>query len=176
MAKIDNIDRPTDAAFILFYLSGEIAGITKVQKLLFLMEKESAFGEKYKQDISFDFDAYKMGPFSPKVYEEVEFLQNIGAIEQEPLEHTASDSYEISKYTNSEEGSEGLSNKQFRMTDKGKKIARELVNVLEENEVEELNEMLSKYNEMSLMHLLEYVYTTYPEMTSRSEIKEQVLG
>lgn len=176
MAKIDEIDRPTDAAFLLFYLSGEIRGITKIQKLLFLIEKETRFGERYDDKITFDFKAYKMGPFSPKVYEEVELLLNIGALEKVEGEESASDSFEINQYTDNEEGSEGLSGKTFRITQKGQKIGKQLEGLLDDDEIKELRALVEEYNEMPLMQLLEYVYTSYPKMTSKSEIKEDVLG
>lgn len=175
MGKIDNIDRSTDALFLLFYFANEVKGITKVQKLLFLIEEETNFGHTYRDEITLDFEGYKMGPFSPEVYDEIEFLINLGAIKKEEIEETATDSYEIKEY-DQEEGSEGLSGKKFKITDKGEKIARKLLDVVDEKQVQELEEKVEKYNTMSLMQLLEYVYSEYPEMTTESEIKDQVLG
>lgn len=174
MGKIDNIDRPTDALFLLFYYAREVRGITKVQKLLFLMEEESSFGEKYRPQITLNFKGYKMGPFSPDVYDEVEFLLNLGALEKEPFETRGMDAYEIEKF-DWEEGSEGLSGKLFKITDKGDMIAEDLVATLDEDDAAQLREMIEHYNSMTLMELLEYVYKNYENMTTESEIKNQVL-
>lgn len=175
MAKIDEIDRPTDAAILLFHLAGEVDGITKIQKLLYLIEEETSFGQKYEDEISFNFRPYKMGPFSPEVYEEVEFLLNIDAIEKLEGESTASENWEISRY-DEEEGSEGLSGKRFRITEKGRKIGEELANKLSIEEIDELKDKLNEYNDLTLTQLLEYVYTEYPKMTVESEIKNQVMS
>lgn len=174
MGKIDEIDRPTDTLFILFYFAREIRGITKVQKLLFIIEEETNFGEKYRDKITLDFEGYKMGPFSPEVYDEIEFLLNLGALEKEPIEHKGMDNYEIEKF-DKEEGSEGLSGKLFRITDKGDMIAEDLISLIDEEDEKQLKNKITKYNSMTLMELLEYVYLNYEDMTTESEIKEQVL-
>src|ERR1700737_2224795 len=62
--------------------SGEIAegigGMTRLQKLLFLLEKEE--GLKPSGD-GFSFVEYKAGPYSSKLYDDLEFLENLGLIE-----------------------------------------------------------------------------------------------
>src|SRR5438128_2203754 len=57
-----------------------IGGITRLQKLLFLLEREE--GLKPTGD-GFDFEAYKAGPYSEKLYDDLEFLENLGLIQSE---------------------------------------------------------------------------------------------
>lgn len=164
MPRIDQIDRRTDVVFILFHHAGTIRGVTKLQKLLFLIEKETTFFEEYGDELAFEFHAHKMGPFSKHVYEEIRFLQQLDAIETTPMDET----------TEVGDG-EDLSNKEFSITDKGEKIAAELAARLEPKYDEELATLVEEYNELSLRNLLEYVYTTYPEFTTESEIKDEIL-
>lgn len=161
MPRIDQIDRRTDVVFILFYYAGSIHGVTKLQKLLFLVEKETQFFEEHGNKLDFEFTAHKMGPFSKHVYEEIRFLEQLRAIETESMEE--------------ESGDEDLTNEIFHITPKGEKIASELCNQLDPEHDEELEALVKKYNRMELRELLRYVYTEYPAFTTESEIKEEVL-
>lgn len=162
MPRIDQIDRRTDVVFILFHHAGSIRGITKLQKLLFLVEEETEFFEEYGEELEFEFYAHKMGPFSEHVYEEIRFLQQLKAIEMEPME------------TGTEE--DDLTNQVFHITKKGEKIAAELVNQLEPEYNEELATLVGEYNELELRKLLRYVYAEYPAFTTESEIKDEILA
>ena len=162
MSRIDQIDRRTDAVLILFHHAGSIHGVTKLQKLLFLIEEETEFFEEHKDDLAFEFNAHKMGPFSKHVYEEIRFLQQLNAIETESMEDRS-------------EGKDDLTNKIFHITSKGEKIASELANQLEPKYNEELAELVENYNNMELRELLRYVYTEYPSFTTESEIKDEIL-
>lgn len=53
-----------------------IVGVTRLQKLLFLVEKEGQVNLKDS-----DFEPYKFGPFSRKVQDDIDFLVNLGYIE-----------------------------------------------------------------------------------------------
>src|SRR3989344_6285597 len=78
----DNLDMPSileksDMILLLLYgrgakghFSEPIQGITRLMKLLFLLEKEAGIND------GFSFVPYKMGPFSSEVYPELEFLRN----------------------------------------------------------------------------------------------------
>lgn len=180
MARINEIDRPTDAVFLLFYYAKEIRGITKVQKLLFLIEKETEFGQRHGKNITLDFKPYKMGPFSAEVYDEIELLRSMNAIEIEEMSKDASDAYEFSKWNElfkgTEGDSEGLSNKIFNIKDKGEKIGESLSELLSDSERQDLETTIQNYNSMTLMSLLEYVYTEYEDMTTKSEIIDQVMN
>ncbi|WP_440009171.1 DUF4065 domain-containing protein [Halomicrococcus sp. SG-WS-1] len=164
MPRIDEIDRRTDVVFILFYFGEQIRGVTKVQKLLFLVEQETEFFEEYESDVAFNFAPYKMGPFSEHVYEELHFLLQLDAIEAE----------KISAHGSEENEDTDLSNKKFEITPKGQKIATELVDILDEEYQEEIRKLVAQYNEQPLRELLQYVYTEYPEYATESKIKEEV--
>ncbi len=162
MPRIDQIDRRTDVVFILFHHARSIHGITKLQKLLFLVEEETEFFKEYGDELAFEFTAHKMGPFSQHVYEEIRFLQQLKAIETEPMPGEPDD--------------EALTNKVFHISPKGEKIAVELSNRLEDKYDDELRKLVEEYNSMELRELLRYVYKEYPAFTTESEIKDEILA
>ncbi|RDZ42955.1 DUF4065 domain-containing protein [Haloferax sp. Atlit-19N] len=164
MGRIDRVDRRTDVVFILFYFAEEICGVTKIQKLLFLIEQETEFFLEYEDDIAFNFAPYKMGPFSQDVYSELHFLLQLNAIEKSSWD------------TDTEYIESDLANQRFVITDKGHKIAKELVNILDQSHQQEIQNIVNKYNSLSLNELLEYVYTEYPKYTVNSEIKDEIIG
>lgn len=166
MARIDEVDRRTDVVFILFYFAEQVRGVTKLQKLLFLVEQETEFFEEYGDDVAFNFAPYKMGPFSDEVYSELEFLLQLSAIESEPMDTPASIGQSDS----------ALGNKEFRITSKGEKIAAQLTDVLEPEYETELEELVAEYNSMGLRELLRYVYSEYPDYAVESEIMDDVFS
>ena len=166
MARIDEIDRRTDVVFILFYFAERVRGVTKLQKLLFLIEQETEFFEEYSDDVAFNFAPYKMGPFSDEVYSELEFLLQLSAIESEPLE----------KSSDPNQSDRGLGNSKFYITSKGRKIAAQLVKLLEPEYEDELKELVMEYNSMQLKELLRYVYSEYPDYAVESEIQDEVFS
>ncbi|WP_245683182.1 DUF4065 domain-containing protein [Halovenus aranensis] len=149
--------------FLLFLYAESIEGVTKLQKLLFLVEKESEFFQEYKEEVEFEFAPYRMGPFSEHVYEELEFLLSLNAIESEPMSESPP---ELLK--------SDLSHKRFTITAKGQKIARELESQLEPEYQEEFQQIAQRYNQLPLRQLLEYVYTEYPDYAAESEILEDL--
>jgi uncharacterized protein YwgA len=57
--------------------SDGLGGITRIQKLLYLLESEEKIrpsGEGFK------FEAYKAGPYSSRIYDDLEVLENLGYI------------------------------------------------------------------------------------------------
>ncbi len=50
-------------------------GITRLQKLLFLLEREEGLT---RSGADFAFTPYKAGPYSSAIYDDLEFLENLG--------------------------------------------------------------------------------------------------
>ena len=159
MPRIDKIDRRTDVVFLLFHHAKKIRGVTKVQKLLFLIEKETEFFDEYKESIAFNFAPYKMGPFSEHVYEELEFLLGLDAIEATSLDEP------VRAHTDQD-----LGQKEFTITPKGEKIASQLSSQLESKYDDEIADIVQSYNNKPLKDLLKYVYQEYPDYAANSEI------
>jgi hypothetical protein len=172
-------------------LTKGFGGITRIQKYLYLLEKE---GKITSAGEGFEFQAYKAGPYSSKLYDDLEFLENLGLIESEiTAEATDAEASEIeeisfddlmgdgSEQTDGEQfdgfgASDAYEERRFILTDEG----RERVEALLANEeykpvVDAVRKIKSRFNNHSLSDLLFYIYTKYPEMAVESEIRDKVL-
>lgn len=167
-----------------------INGITRLQKFLFLLERE----ENLKPNANgFEFVAYKAGPYSAKLYDDLEFLENLGLITSEVAgEATEGEAAEVEmtfeelmgECTDTEEGttSDALTTadvyeeRMYRLTQNGKDRVEKLLQRGEyENIVNGIRKIKSKFGNYSLNDLLYYVYTKYSEMATESEIKDKIL-
>jgi uncharacterized phage-associated protein len=63
-----------------------LGGITRIQKLLYLLDAEENI--KPSQD-GFSFEAYKAGPYSPRIYDDLEFLENLNFIRRDTTSSSA---------------------------------------------------------------------------------------
>lgn len=172
-------------------VGGGIGGITRLQKLLFLLEEEEDL--RLKKD-GFEFAAYKAGPYSARLYDDLEFLENLGMIQSEVAgEATEPEASEVDLLTFDEligDGAEhtdggdadgigaadAYQERRYTLTEKGRKRVARLIDSGEYKPfVEGIRKVKSKYAQLSLSDLLYYVYTKYPDMTMESEIKNKVL-
>ena len=169
---------------------GSFGGITRLQKLLFLLEQEEGLSPI---EGGYEFEAYKAGPYSPKLYDDLEFLENLGLLEGEVTSEASEAEAEevdvlsfdhlMGREERSPEGDvEGAASadtyeaRRFRLTVKGRERMEQLLQSDEILPVEKkIRRIKSKYGKYSLKDLLYHVYTTYPEMTTASEIRDEVL-
>lgn len=168
-----------------------LGGITRLQKYLFLLEKEGGVTPK---EGNFQFEAYKAGPYSSKLYDDLEFLENLGLIQSEvTAQATVEEATEIEELTfddlmadgaevdNGEQydgfgASDACEERRFILTGEGRtKVEGLLANAEYEPVVNAVRKIKSRFSNHSLSDLLYYVYTKYPDMTTESEIKDKVL-
>jgi len=158
-----------------------IQGTTRLQKLLFLLEHEGKLRATAGPD--YGFEAWKFGPVSKELYDDLEKLENLELLESEPV--SAPSSPEVDEYGLSfddlmgDEESQALSNaeeKNYRLTGKGKEWVEKNIIAKGQTEVfDKVRRIKEKYGALSLQDLLHYVYTKFPNMTTASEIKARVL-
>ena len=173
-----------------------LGGITRIQKLLYLLESEEHIqptGDGFK------FEPYKAGPYSPRIYDDLELLENLDYIRRSPTKGESAVSAEASDPEKAEvdltfeqlmgpedvlaSGTDDISptadsyeESRFFLTEKGKKRMEELLaNSDYKPFVEGIRKVKSRFSKYSLNDLLYYVYTRHPKMTTESEIKEKVL-
>ena len=166
-------------------ITGEIGGITRLQKLIFLLEKE--YGIQSKDD-RFEFTAYKAGPYSSNLYDDLEFLENIGHLKSEIVgeavqeEVTEIDALNFEDLISAESDlgvgfADNYLERSFKLTDQGREKVKELMQDQTYGTIfEGIRRIKSKYGNYSLQDILYYVYSKYPEMTTESQIKDKVLG
>jgi uncharacterized protein YwgA len=159
-----------------------IQGTTRLQKLLFLIEQEA--GIKATEGKDFEFSAYKFGPVSKELYDDLEKLENLGLLEArgvaEPSESELGEfdlSFDDLMGDEEQESKEALEERRFRLTNKGMGWLNEkIVPKVSSDVVQKIRKVRGKYGSFALSDLLYYVYTKYPTWTSASEIKDRVLG
>ena len=156
-----------------------LAGVTRLEKLLFLLQKETRFE---RMDSFYEFTAHNYGPFSKEVYEALDFLEGCELIRVKEHVHT---SYyasageilllqQISEVEVDEAAAGnaiGATEKIFALTENGHKVAQKLRETIEQRrpkDVEELWAIVRRYGKLPLNQLIRYVYRQYPEMTVKS--------
>jgi hypothetical protein len=162
-------------------LGEPVTGVTRLNKLLFLLEKEA--DETYK---GFEFIPYKMGPYSSQINPVLEFLTNFPS-PQAPLVElkvgsvksgtNVEQTHYIDELASSEDKSAELdkyNTATFSLTDQGAKLAEEIWRAAPAELKQSIEKVKRKYTSLTLKDLLRYVYSAYPEMTVKSEIKDQL--
>jgi hypothetical protein len=185
-----------DVILLLLGIGGEgeasegINGITRLQKFLFLLERE----EGIKPDIDgFEFIPYKAGPYSRKVYDDLEFLENLGLITSEIAgEATEAEAAEVDISFEELMGSDiettdvgpadelrtadVYEERMFRLTQEGENRVKKLIGEGRyQPVVNGVRKIKSKFGRYSLNDLLYYIYTKHNDMTTESEIKDKIL-
>lgn len=159
-----------------------IEGITRLEKLLFLIKKETPLFSNTLKEKDFNFVPFRMGPWTQEVYDETDFLESLGLVSKRDLgksspedgAHTFElfDSMVLAKYQKNEYVNNADSVEKFELTEKGQSIASQVWAKLTDAEKEELSRIKKKFNRMNLRQFLRYVYKKYPDFASKSEIKD----
>lgn len=159
-------------------LNEEIRGITRLEKLMYLLLKEGSFEEVLSKEI--DFEAYDFGPYSAEVYNlKVSLaMMEIISIKEETVSNIKDiiDLYFAEAEGQIEETTEKM--EIYSLTEnRGFKIAQKLLQErITPDEFGRIEDIKTKYNGLNLDDLLKYVYRTYPESARKSKIIERVLG
>lgn len=183
------IDSSLELIVALLYAPGSsgkygesIRGITRLEKLVFLISKEGIKdAEKF-----FEFQGYNYGPYSAKIYDDIETLKNEEYVDTQIIktdEHIES----LDKYAVERELGEGageltvvpsteFSTEIYRLSGDGRKVGKYIFENLRSEEREFLRRLKTKCNSMPLKSLIYYVYSHYPEYTTESKIRKKVLG
>ncbi len=149
--------------------TGSLRGITRLEKLLYLVEQETDI-PKLVSD-RFEFMPYNYGPYSKAVYDSVDLLEQANLItEERTYEGAPLDEFEGASA--SDEELEGVE-RRFRLTDDGRDVAAFLASQ-HLAVASALAEIKQRYGRMSLRQLIRYVYSHYPQSAEASLIRDRV--
>lgn len=167
-----------------------IIGRTRIIKMMFLF-KEEIKSPFLKDDSIEDIDcpeflAWKYGPFSKEIYNDLEFFINNGYIISERLKSEVSD-YGLEENINwigdsasEEEGGMDINiitEERFQLSEKGMTFTdNKLFKPLSNNQKLILKIFKRRINEASLNAILRYIYIKYPNYTKKSKIRDEILG
>lgn len=135
----------------LLYASDDqqIKGRTRLLKLIFLLNEESDLDEEDK----YDFRKYDYGPFSKEILDDLEWLEESGAVDIDRKPTFG-----------------GSTRYDHELTETGEELVEIITEIDQNTEVilEEAQAIVEEHNSKSIRSLLEYVYEEYPEYTENS--------
>jgi hypothetical protein len=190
------IDNRRDILLLLLYSPGTgdvpnepISGRTRLTKALFLFREEALphfrKGTGITEENFYEFFPWNFGPFSRQVYDDLNFFELRGFIEQqttseEALPESAAEWEEWLQSPRpdaSESGFTEYEEQEFCLTvPRGLNFAQSLFESLTSEQKRLLNEFKARIIRAPLRALLRYVYEKYPKQIVNSEIRDQVLG
>ncbi len=193
MAKVKSCK---DFLMLLLYARGHtgeqhepIAGKTRLMKMVFLFDKEIRRQFNLEKAIPAvampDFVNWNYGPFSSDVYRDLQFLVNMGFVNKRALGTSMTDEEEIAENEywqasgngENEDDADDYTTFQFYLSSIGEEFVESgEAGELTDSQWETLDEFKRRCTATSLKTLLRYVYTKYPETTTKSKIKKDVLG
>lgn len=170
------IETGLDVVLVLLYAPGTsgktgegVQGITRLQKLLFLLWKEGAFYEDIPN--LYNFKAYDFGPCMDDLYDDLDFAEDIEliSIDEVPsgneFEQADEDAFlkdfgfKLVKRS---------TRRDFKLTSAGLGAAKDLYDGLDDERRQMLNKIKRRYNFMPFFDLLRYVYRKYPAFAKKS--------
>ena len=146
----------------------QINGITRLEKLLYLADRETSASKVVSED-PLRFVTYDYGPFSKDVYEAVEILEESGLVTEERFVNGQTvDDVEDARITGTVDDQEYVE-RRFTLTDQGDLVAGLLASK-HPNVVVELSQIKDEYASRPLSSLIRYVYGAYPGDAVKSKI------
>ncbi|MFA5771118.1 MAG: type II toxin-antitoxin system antitoxin SocA domain-containing protein [Thermoplasmata archaeon] len=180
-----SIKSVADLMVLLFYAKGssgqqneEIYGITRLEKLMYLFLREGGFQNVLSKEINYE--AYDFGPYSSEIYDLLESLKGMDIVKVREQNITNIKEIVDAYYAEAKGQIEKISGKRMEVyslkTDRGFRVAKMLLARVAPEEIQRIEDIKKKYNQIALDDLLRYVYTTYPESAKKSKIIENILG
>ncbi len=187
MSETFKVENSLDLLLVLLFAPGSkedegkpIEGITRLQKLIFLLNQGKGPDSLVKIANEYNYEAYKMGPYTSSLREDLDLLVSLGLIGTERLRYMISDDQDDSEYDvddpdyKQERKYRRIESQKFFLTEKGKEAGGELWGNLSSRDQKALKEFKEFYCSLSLRQLLIFVYDQFPNFTVKSEIKEQL--
>jgi len=154
-------------------LRDRIEGVTRLEKLVFLLQQETKLGELLTEDPKFE--SHNFGPFSAKIYQAVETLAAANLLEDSAqLSPSTEDSWEAEEVVGAAQG-DRYATRNFTLTDRGRRYYAALIKDLPRSTESTLEEFKARFGALPLRQLIRYVYKKYPDYTDKSLIKDDVL-
>lgn len=155
-------------------LRDRMDGVTRLEKLIFLLKQETPIGEQLTEDP--EFEAHNFGPFSAKVYQAVEVLVAAGLLQDSAeLAPSTEDSWETEEVVGTAQANP-YATRNFKLTERGRRYYAALIRELPNGTESTLTDFKGRFGTRPLRQLIRYVYKKYPEYTEKSLIRDQILN
>jgi hypothetical protein len=162
-----------------------VTGRTRLVKMLFVFKEEalSKFksGAEITEENFYRFFPWDFGPFSSDVYDDLSFFQLRGFIDSssspdEPIPESAEEWEHWQQSLANDGPSEEYEEEVFRLTERGIAFSAPYFETLTSQQKRTLKLFKTRFIVSPLRAILRYVYETYPAYTTKSTIKDKVLG
>ncbi len=166
-----------------------IRGRTRLMKMVFLFDKELKKKFNLNKVIDRDaipkFEPYDFGPFSSKVFSDLDFLIELGFVatnitgnEEVFLEEAIEYEYWHSGSEMTEDSiGDDYREEEFSLTELGLQFVESgEAGKLTKEQQKALDEFKARCTRTPLRALLRYVYKKYPKMTTESKIRNEILS
>lgn len=156
-------------------LQDRLEGITRLEKLIFLLERETDYSDLIDKET--EFHAYNFGPFSAQVYKAVDYLSAYELLDDSArLAPNDEDAWERIRVID-DIPSDPYVARLFTLTEDGKRYYDALVEELKEHghDIDKMTQFKQKFAALPLRQLIRYVYNKYPDTTSQSLIRDEVM-
>ncbi len=174
-----------DVLLVLLYANdgvidrASVEGITRLDKLMFMLSKTQEFVTLFEND--YEFTPYNFGPYATELLDDIEALGEEGFIQCNTAGHQKSatetrDAESIDEETGEEDVSWVMYPFQsYSLTSDGVEAAERLYNSMTSKQKSKILEIKRTFNRMPLTSLLKYVYEEFPESASKSLIRDDIL-
>lgn len=151
---------------------GYLEGVTRLEKLVFLLERETPVRDWLTENA--DFRSHKFGPFSSKIYQAADTLAAADMIRDSAKKaDTSEDTWEAANVLLDEV--DPYTTRTFELTEQGQRYYNALLSELPATAEDTLANFKRRFGKLPLRQLVRYVYERYPEFTDKSEIRDQIL-
>jgi len=152
---------------------GSLEGVTRLEKLIFLLERETPV-RTWLTEVA-DFRSDRFGPFSAEIYKAVDSLWAYGLLEDSArFADDAEDRWETVNVVGKDV--DEFTTRTFKLTERGLRYYDALIAELPDNAETVLQTFKDRFARLPLRQLVRYVYERYPEYTDKSEIRDKILG
>jgi hypothetical protein len=152
---------------------GHLDGVTRLEKLVFLLERETPVRSWVTETA--DFRSDKFGPFSAKIYKAVETLSAYDLLEDSArVSDSEEDRWEAINVLG-DDLEDPYTTRTFQLTERGLRYYAALIKLLPPDAEDILLRFKERFATLPLRQLVRYVYERYPEFTDKSEIRDQIL-
>lgn len=182
------LENSMDLLMALLYAPGDsaiegepIEGMTRLQKLMFLLQNGVGPKDLIQETKAYLFEPYKMGPYANQLMTDLKELESARIVTSKQLNYWLTDDSDVSSKFESEFDEPArktlrVESYRFSLSDNlGLKIGKDIWDNLTEKQREEFTAFKSFFNSLSLRQLLIYVYERFQKYTTESTIKHHLV-
>jgi uncharacterized protein YwgA len=155
-------------------LVNKVSGITRLEKLIFILDEETDVGQMLTD--SPEFVPHNFGPFSQKVYQAIDILASANLVtDSAQIDVSNDESWETGNFID-DEPDQQYTSREISLTERGRRYYNALETEFGSNVVSTVSAVKDRFGNLPLTQLVRYVYQRHPEQIEKSIIRNKILG